>query len=84
MIGIIINKIGNTITERAKLTADPITTVFAISLNAGIFPKFTPATPTAVVRLVRKTGVILIFKLSVIASFLFLPSLRFVSAMDKI
>ena len=83
-MGIIINKIGNTITERAKLIADPITTVLAISLNAGIFPKFTTATPTAVVRLVRNTGVILTFKLSVIDSTLFLPSFRFVSAIDKI
>ena len=67
-----------------KLYPDPITTVFAISEKAGIFPKFTPAIPTAVVKLVRKTGLKFIFKLSIIAVSLFMPSLILVRAIDKI
>ena len=61
-----------------------MTTVFAISEKAGILPKLTPAMPTAVVKLVKKTGVKFIFKLSIIACSLSMPSPILVRAIDKI
>ena len=83
-MGISMKIIGSIATDKIKLKVEPITTVLAISLKAGIFPKLTPATPTAVVKLVRNTGVKFIFILSTIDFFLSIPSFIFVNAIDKI